>query len=157
MRLGAALQRVAAMTDVAVEISHTKWANQHNCALDKSTRDALADYARRRWPHHTAKLAAREWDLTVDEARGLVAGRATFNIYDKVKKAGGWPVILAVEAAVVGHGVDQFLARIGASNESHREQLAALVGDPGPGGPPRRPYPVHLDRREDDRRQSVAR
>lgn len=140
------------MTDVTVEISHTKWANQHNCALDKSTRDALADYARRRWPHHTAKMAAREWDLTVDEARGLVAYRATFNIYDKVKKIGGWPVILAVEAAVVGHGVEHFLARTGASNESHREQLAALVDDLWPGGPPRRPYPADLGHGEDHRR-----
>lgn len=144
------------MTVIDLEIPHTKRFSQCILKLDKATRDALADYCRHRWPHHTAKLAAREWDLTVDEARGVVAAKSSLNTYDKIKKAGGWPVILAVEAAVVGHGLDQFLARMGANNEAHRQQLAALVGDLGFGGPSRRPDPDDLAGREDDRRRSVG-
>lgn len=131
------------MTDVLVEIPLIKRAAQRSLPLDKGTRDALADYCRYRWPAHTAKMAARAWNLSVDEARGVVAGRTSLTTYDKIKKAGGWPVILWVEAAVVGHGIDQFLARTGASNEENGEHLAALVGDLWPGGRSRLPHPDH--------------
>ena len=127
------------MSEVLVEIRCNERFSQRNLGLDKGTRDSLADYCRHRFPHHTAKLAARAWGLSVDEARGVVAGRTSLTTYDKIKKAGGWPVILWVEAAVVGHGVDQFLARTGASHAENDERFAALVGNPWAGrraGPP---------------------
>jgi hypothetical protein len=133
------------MTEAYVEVRYIKRDRQHMPALDKATRDALADYCRDRFPAHTAKMVAREWDLSVDEARGVVAGRSSFATYDKVKKAGGWPVILAVEAAVVGHGIDQFLERTGASHDRHAERLAALLGGGGPVPPSRSPDPARLD------------
>jgi hypothetical protein len=109
-----------------MEIPHHKVANSHTNTLDKCTRTALATYLRQRFPFHTAKMAAREFDLTLDEAKAVAAERATFNTYDKIKKAGGWPVSLAVEASVVGHGLDDFLERLGASHDENGKRLAAL-------------------------------
>lgn len=145
------------MTVIDVDVRYTKGFSQRTLRLDKGTRDALADYCRHRWPHHTAKMAAREWDLTVDEARGVVAARSSLTTYDKIKKAGGWPVILWVEAAVVGHGIDQFLARTGASNEENGEHLAALVGDLWPGGRSRLPHPDHRADALGDRSRPLSR
>lgn len=145
------------MTVIDMEVRHIKRAAQRTLPLDKATRDSLADYCRDRWPTHTAKLAARTWDLSVDEARGVVVGRSSFTTYDKIKKAGGWPVILSVEAAVVGHGVDQYLARLGASHDTHGQRLAALLGDRRPGDPARRPDPANGSDPLDNRPRSFSR
>jgi hypothetical protein len=146
------------MTGAVMEIRRTKWAVQRKLGLDKGTRDALADYCRERWPHHTAKMAAREWDLTVDEARGVRDGRSSLTTYDKIKKAGGWPVIFAVEAMVIGQGADQFLATLRASHHAHDPRVAALVGDLWPWPDRRPPDPDSVDHpqaewREPDRRR----
>jgi CubicO group peptidase (beta-lactamase class C family) len=54
-------------------------------------------------------MAAREWDLTVDEARGVVAGRCSFSTYDKIiKRPGGFLVGLHVLEAVTGQSVAHF-------------------------------------------------
>jgi hypothetical protein len=133
-----------------MEIRCTKWVGQRKLKLDKGTRDALADYCRDRWPHHTAKMAAREFGLSVDEARGVVDARTSFRTYDKIKKAGGWPVIFAVEAAVIGQGVDQFLSELRASHHAHEPRVAALAGDLWTSSPPRRPDPSDLAESQGD-------
>jgi hypothetical protein len=117
------------MTGTVVEISRNKLESQRKLALDKGTRDALGDYCRERWPHHTAKHLAREWDLSADEARGVVLCRTSLTTYDKIKKAGGWPVIFGVEAKVIGQGIDQFLAEIRGLHDQQATRLGALTHD----------------------------
>lgn len=137
-----------------VEIRRTKWGEQRTLGLDRGTRDALADYCRHRFPHHTAKLVAREWDLSVDEARGVVAARSSLTTYDKIKKAGGWPVIFAVEAMVIGQGADQFLIELRASHNASDPRIAALGVDLWPVPDRRRSDPDRLDAAPPDRRES---
>lgn len=77
-----------------------------------NTRESLSTYCRVRWPHATAKWAAHEWDLSLDEARGIVAARASQATIDKILEhgRGGWPVALSVLAGVIGHGVGSYFA-----------------------------------------------
>lgn len=97
------------MTEMTLEYWHPKWGKQRKLALDKASREALADLCRQRWPAGAAKLAAREWNLTVDEARGVVAGRCSFTTYDKIIKGpGGFLVGLHVLETVTGQCVAQF-------------------------------------------------
>lgn len=117
------------MTEMAVTISPKRRETQRICALDKCTRTALADYFRRMWPANTAKMAAREFNLTLDQARSVVAGKASFGTYDQIKKAGGWSVIFAVEAAVIGQAADQYLIELRQSHERNASRLGALLGD----------------------------
>jgi hypothetical protein len=91
----------------------------------------MADYWRMRWPSNTAKHGAREFGLTLDQARSVVAGRASLTTLDQIEKAGGWPVIFAVKALVVGQGADQFIIEMRKSHEDHGRRLAALFGDLG--------------------------
>lgn len=90
------------MTETLVEIPSIKWEKQRKLGLDKGFSDALRDYARARWPHHTAKYAAREWDLSVDEGRGIVAGTASKTTVEKVFKRGGPGVAVPVLEEVIG-------------------------------------------------------
>lgn len=144
------------MTGTVMDFSHRKRAAQRTLGLDSDTRSAVADLARERWPSNTAKLAAREWRLTLDEARGVVAGRTSLTTYDKIKKAGGWPVIFAVEARVIGQGADQYLIELRGAHEHNASRLAALVGDPWPWAGARDPDPTLSDHTLDERRRSVA-
>lgn len=115
-----------------VDISHNERSGRRSLGLDRASRDALAVYARESWPTNTAKHAAREWDLSLDEARGVVAGRASQSTIDKVYKHpnGGWRVVLPVLGSVIGHGVDAFfreqmrLAAKEAERAHEHEQLA---------------------------------
>src|SRR5690606_657859 len=74
----------------------------------------------------------KRWGLSLDEARGAVAGRASQATVDKIFKHpnGGWAVVLPVLGAVIGHGVDQFFrqqmiqAAKAAEHARHHEQLA---------------------------------
>jgi hypothetical protein len=115
-----------------MDISHNERAGQRSLGLDRASRDALAGYCRAEWPSNTAKHVAREWSLSLDEARGIVAGRASQATIDKVFKHpnGGWRVVLPVLGSVIGHGVDAFFkeqmrqaAREAARAQEH-EQLA---------------------------------
>jgi hypothetical protein len=139
------------MTVTHMEIRYAKRGGQRSLALDKNTRDALADYCRERWPHHTAKMAAREWGLSVDEARGVLAARTSLTTYDKIKKAGGWSVILGVEAKVIGHGIDQYLADARKSHDDQASRLGALVGGLWPLAADRRPDRTDRDPALDQR------
>lgn len=94
-----------------MEIRHNERAGLHNFGLDRATRDALATYVKLRWPTGTAKMAAREWDISLDEARGIVACRSSLATLDRIfkHKRGGWPVILPVFGAVVGQTIHEHL------------------------------------------------
>jgi hypothetical protein len=72
------------MPVTAMEIRHNETAECPLFPVDFGLRGALATYARLRWPVGTAKMAAREWDLTLDEAKGLVARRTSVNTLDKL-------------------------------------------------------------------------
>lgn len=99
------------MTDLLMEIRRTEAATSPLFADSVVLRDALGTYMRLRWPANTAKLAAKEWGLTLDEARGAMLGRTSVQTIDKIFKAGGWGVVLPVLGAVIGHGVDDFIAQ----------------------------------------------
>ena len=120
------------MTVTWVDISHNERAGQRSLGLDRATRDSVATFCRAEWPTNTAKHAAREWDLSLDEARGAVAGRASQATIDKIFKHpnGGWRVVLPVLGAVIGHGVDAFFrqqmlqAAKAAAHAQEHERLA---------------------------------
>jgi hypothetical protein len=141
------------MRGTVVEIRYAKRECQQTLPLDRGTRDALAEHCRRRFPHHRAKLVAREWDLSLDEARGVIAGRTSLTTYDKIKKAGGWPVIFAVEAMVIGQGADQFLIELRASYHESDPRIAALGVDLWPVPDRRRSDPDRLGASPADRHQ----
>lgn len=86
-----------------------------------NTRESLSTYCRVRWPNATAKQVAREWDLSLDEARGIVAARASQATIDKILEhgRGGWPIALSVLAGVIGHGVGAYFA---AESERARDE-----------------------------------
>lgn len=104
---------------------------QHNSALDSGVRDALADLCRQRWPSGAAKQAAREWDLSLDEARGVVAGRASLATYEKIiKSPRGFLVGLHVLESVTGESVAHFFSeqlRLAAKANQDAEQHEQLA------------------------------
>lgn len=110
-----------------MDFRHIKRPRQQALRLDTCTRDALADICRERWPAGTAKLAAREWRLTLDQGRSVVAGRASQTTIDQIFKAGGWPVYFAVGARVLGRGADQYLSELRADHEEQTRRAAGLV------------------------------
>lgn len=90
------------------------------------TRDALADYAARRWPKGSRRKAvAEEWGLSADEARAVCQGSASQATLDRVwrHKRGGWSLVLAVFSRLLGEGIDQHLAR---ERERHVERVERL-------------------------------
>lgn len=127
---------------------------QCKLSLDKATRDALADYCRHRWPTGTAKQCARAFDLTADEGRRVVGAKASQTTIDKIFKAGGWPVIFAVMAEVIGQGADSYIRELRAEHERQGDALRALgrdlwlVAADRPSGPP------DLDNKEPHRRRA---
>lgn len=88
-----------------MEIPSAKWEKQRKLSLDVGFREAVAEYLRRRWPHHTAKCAARAFDWTHDRAREAVAGRVSLTSLEQMFKAGGFGVALPIIAAVIGHSI----------------------------------------------------
>jgi hypothetical protein len=114
-----------------IDIHLPKVGNPRFKELDKGIREAVADHLRHRWPHHTAKSAAREYDLSLDRAKEAVAGRASLPTIERIFKRGGWFVALAILADVIGHSVAQHIARLREAHNEHGERLTALFGDPG--------------------------
>lgn len=144
------------MTGTLVEIRHNKSESQRNLKLDKGSKDAMADYWRHRWPSNTAKYGAREFGLTLDQARSVVAGRASLSTLDQIEKAGGWPVIFAVKAMVLGKGADQFLIETRNAHEENGRRLSTLVSNWLPVGPDRPADRAHDGHALDGRDWPVA-
>jgi hypothetical protein len=124
------------MTDVLVEIPLTKTGNQRDLALDTGFRDVVADYLRRRWPTGTAKMAAREFDLTVDRAREAVAGRVSLTTLEQIFKRGGFAVALPIVAAVIGQSLAHYFREMRTHHETNGRRLAALLWSHPPGDDP---------------------
>lgn len=101
---------------------------------DGGFKEALADYARRHWPTHTIKSVERAWDLTTDEAKGLLRGQASLRTVEKVlaHKNGGWRVALPILGGVIGHGLTDYFAsekqRLNHEAEQRRRE-AVLLGE----------------------------
>lgn len=89
--------------------------------VDKTIRDALADHCRRLYPANSVKLLAREYGLSLDEAKGVLAGRASLNSLSQIIKSknGGWSVLLPVMSAVIGESLDQHISK---QRSEHAEQ-----------------------------------
>ena len=101
---------------------------QRRLRLNKGMSDALADYARRRWPQGAAKAAEREWSLTRDEARNLVAGRASKTTIEKAFTRGGLFVAIPVIEEVVGETVSQIIRELRKQHDENGRRIAALDG-----------------------------
>lgn len=97
-------------------------------SVDKSVRDALADFFRRQYPANGTKLMARDFGLSLDEAKGVLAGRASLNTLNQILKSknGGWPVLLPVMGAVIGETADQFIEKQRERHETLAERHRAL-------------------------------
>ena len=64
----------------------------------RGTKDAWAEYVRRRWKINCVAAAQAEWDLTEGEAKGLVYGQASQPTIDKIldHHRGGFRLGLAI-------------------------------------------------------------
>lgn len=144
----------------AVTIRHMNGEKLPILGLDRQTSDALAVYAKQRWPTHTRKAVEREFDLTPDAAKAVVEGKASKNIIDQIWKhpRGRWAVALPVLAAVIGSEVFEHFAqerarlRDGRRNmESKDRELAEVVRHPRARRPVGTDEAVRLDRERDRR------
>ena len=113
--------------------------------LDKSFRDATADYLKRRWPTNTAKSAAKAFDISLDRARDALAGRASLTTIEAIMKKGGLTVALPLVEEVVGKSFAQHLREMQDAHEENGRRLAALVGDLLPLVADRHPDPASDD------------
>lgn len=107
------------MTVTAMEILGSDGAGRPMLPLLRQTRDALARYCETRWPVGRRKAVERAFNLSPDEARGVIEATASASTIDKVWKAGGWSVALPVLSSVIGCSVEDFLI------QERRKQLEA--------------------------------
>ncbi len=132
------------MTVTHMEILGRDGANLPILPLLRQSRDALARYCEARWPVGRRKAVEREWNLSPDEARGVIEATASAATIDKVWKAGGWAVALPVLSSVIGESVEDFLTterrkqlevaqRTGALVR-HLRAVSGPVPDAGPAG-----------------------
>lgn len=139
------------MTGVLVEIRRNKLPLQRNLGLDKSFRDALADYCRRRWPSNTAKNAARAFGWSVEQGRGAVAGRASLTALEQAIKNGGWSVVFPLVAEVIGQSAEQYIIEARKANEERGERFASLASNLWPVASVASPAASNLDNGQDER------
>lgn len=116
---------IQTMGITALEISHDERENRPLFSGALYSREALQTYARLRWPANTAKHAAREWDLSLDEARGICAARSSQSVLDKILKHrnGGWSVALSVLGAVIGQELHEHIAEEKAKTAQRRREF----------------------------------
>lgn len=107
------------MRALAVEVLQPKAGFQHSKVLDTAFRDALAEHFKAKYP--TAKHLAKALDLTVDEAKGVLARRTSLRTFEAILKHrnGGWSVLLPVMTAVIGESLDQHISK---QRTEHAEQ-----------------------------------
>jgi hypothetical protein len=144
------------MTVSAMEIRHNKTASGPSLGLDMGLREALATYVKLRWPTATAKMAAREWDLTLDEGKGLVNGRTSLATLERIIKHrnGGWDIAFAVVGAVAHETAEDFLASRRKQHVELARRHSSLVRDIRAGGHTDRDGPPELDRSDGGRWRS---
>lgn len=76
--------------------------------FSRDLREALAIYARRKWPTNTSGHAAKAWGLPKTTAANLLKGHASDATVTAVLRAGGWGLALPVIGAVIGEPVHSF-------------------------------------------------
>lgn len=98
---------------------------------DHGLRGALADYCQRRWPLQTQKHVQRAFDLSVDQAKGLLRGQASLGTFEQVLREGGWRVAVPIIGAVIGHGLADFFTsetkRLNHEAEERQRRAARLA------------------------------
>lgn len=127
--------------------------NQRKLSLDKGFRDSVADYLGRLYPSNTAKLTARRFDLTLDQARGAVAGKASIATIERIIKTGGWSVAVAILADVIGHSITRYFINLRASHDKNDEHFAALGRSLFHLAPDRRDLSAGVDLPQTERRR----
>ena len=137
-----------------MQISRKKSGSQGKLKLDKGLSDALRDYARERWPVGTAKLCAREWDLTVTEGRGIVEGTASKTTVEKCIKRAGLLFGIRLLEEVTGECLADIFREIRGNYDSDTQRVGALVGDLLAIPASRGPHAVHASLPDPDRRRS---
>lgn len=109
------------MRALTVEVLPNVRATGPRFPVDKTIRDALAEHFRREYPANATKLLARDFGLSIDEARGVLEGRSSLKTLDQIFKhpKGGWPLLLPVMSAVIGESIDQHISK---QRSEHAEQ-----------------------------------
>lgn len=77
--------------------------------------EALRTAARSRWPHHTAKEAARAWDLDPSTADNLAKGIGSARTVVKAVRAEGpdaWSLWDALGELIIGESRDEYDERV---------------------------------------------
>jgi len=127
------------MNEVVMDFPLNKGEKQRKLKLDKGLRDAIRDMLRERWPQGTAKYTAREFRMSLDQARHAVRGDASISAIEAIIKRGGLPVALALVEQVTGQSIARYFIEMRQANEDHGRRIAALVWNPwtgrGPGAP----------------------
>lgn len=99
--------------------------------FSRDLREALAIYARRRWPTNTSGHAAKSWGIPKTTAANLLKGHASDATVTRIIRAGGWGLALPVIGAVIGEPVHEFFreqmkqAAREAERAQEHQQLAA--------------------------------
>lgn len=75
----------------------------------RDLREALAVYARRRWPLNTSGQAAKAWGLPKSTVANLLKGSASDTTVTAILRAGGWSLAIAVIGATIGESLDDFI------------------------------------------------
>lgn len=119
--------------------------------FSRDLREALALFARRKWPLNTSVHAAKAWGVPKSTAANLLKGHASDATVTRIFRAGGWELALPVIGAVIGEPVHSFfrdqlkLAATEAERAREHEQLAQaayrrLASDAAASGEDRRSW-----------------
>lgn len=83
-------------------------------SVEFSTKNAWAQYARRRWPTNTLNYIGREWNLSTGEARGVLYAQISQATIEKITdhKNGGRHLALTILAIRFGESVEDFIAAV---------------------------------------------
>lgn len=110
------------MGGVAVQVSSNIIRRSSNTTVDFGTRNAVARILRRQFPTNGVKLTMAAFNLTEGEAKGAFYANASQNTIDKIKKKGGWPMVLEIEAMVLGQSLEDFIEQRRANERQTFEQ-----------------------------------
>jgi hypothetical protein len=99
--------------------------------------EALKLYAQSRWPHDTAKQAARAWGIDTETGKNVAKGHASSRVLTAAVKADGYAVLDAMGEALTGvtrleyerARINQMLGELEIANSDYEllfERAAAL-------------------------------
>lgn len=146
------------MAETVTMIRHNLVAQRQPLPLDRRLKDAIAEYFRARWPQGTAKMVAREFDLTLDAGKSVVCGKCSWESWDAIifHKRGGWHVVFPVYGIALEQTAEQFIIAERKSHEERARRLGALLGDWGPMASARPDTAPDLDDGQGERPRSFS-